>query len=215
VRLVGDGAEGHGAGGEALDDLLGGFDLLQRYFGAVEVEVQQAAQRQPSLVLFIDRAGVIQIGLPVIGTGGMLKFGNGVRRPDMVLAAHAVGIFAADIQRVPIDRRVAEGQPVPSDRFLGDFGESGAAGGGAGAGEVAGEELVTQAHGIEHLGAAVRLVGRDAHLGHDLEQSLADRLDVALVSFVLAELFRQFVAQGGQGVEGQVGVDRLGPVTRQ
>ena len=145
----------------------------------------------------------------------MLKFGNGIRRPDMVLAAHTVGIFAADVQCVPVDGRVAESQPVSSDRFLGDFGQSGAASGGAGAGEVAGEELVAQAHGIEHLGTAVRLVGRDAHLRHDLEQSLADRLDVAFVGFVLAEFLRQLVAQGGQGIEGQVGIDRLGPVPRQ
>ncbi len=47
VRLGGDGAQRHRAGGEALDDLLGRFDLLHGDgLGRVELELEQAAQRQ-------------------------------------------------------------------------------------------------------------------------------------------------------------------------
>ena len=38
----------------------------------------------------------------------------------------------------------------------------------------------TQPNGVEDLRAAIGLIGRDAHLGRDLEDALADRLDVAV-----------------------------------
>ena len=215
MRLIGNGTERHGPGGESLDDVLGRLDLFKGHRGPIEVEIQQAAQGQQALVLFIDRLGVVDIGLPVIGAGRMLELGDGFRRPDVILAAHAVGVFAADIQRMAIYGRVAIGRAMAFDGFLGDFRQTRAVGGGAGAGEEPRQELVAESHGIEDLGAAIGLIGRDAHLGHDLQQALADRLDVALVYLVLAHGFRQFMTKPGQRVEGQVGVDGLGAIASQ
>ena len=79
-----------------------------------------------------------------------------------------------------------------------------------GAGEILLHEVELQTNSVEDLRAAIGLVGRDAHLGHHLQQSLADSLDVALQGFLRASASRR--APGmicSQRLEGEVGVDRL------
>ncbi len=80
---------------------------------------------------------------------------------------------------------------------------------GRGAGEVLVDELGLQPDRVENLRAAIGLIGRDAHLGHHLEQALADRLDVALDDFLLVELARQFGVHRDQRLEGEIGIDRF------
>ena len=65
---------------------------------------------------------------------------------------------------------------------------------------------------VENLRAAIGLIGRDAHLRHHLEQSLVDRLDVALDDFLIVELLRQLVLHRDERLEGEIGIDRLGAV---
>ena len=84
-----------------------------------------------------------------------------------------------------------------------------------GAREIFLNELRRKAHRIENLGAAIGLIGGDAHLGHHLEDTLVDRLDVALDDLLLVDLFRQFVLHGNQRLESEIRVDRLGAEARQ
>ncbi len=61
-----------------------------------------------------------------------------------------------------------------------------------GTGKEAINESLIETNRFEHLGATVRLIGRDAHLGHDFVEALADSLDVVLLTvlgsvLVLAE----------------------------
>ena len=76
---------------------------------------------------------------------------------------------------------------------------------------------VRETDGVEDLGAAIGLVGRDAHLGHDLEQALTHRLDVAIDHFVGIDLGREFAfgMEGRERFEGEVGVDGFGAVAGQ
>ena len=74
------------------------------------------------------------------------------------------------------------------------------------------DEIGLQADRVEDLRAAIGLIGRDAHLGHHLEHALADRLDVALDDFVIVELLGQLGLHRDEGLEGEIGVDRLGAV---
>ena len=83
------------------------------------------------------------------------------------------------------------------------------------AGEVLAHEARLEADGIEDLRAAVGLIGRDAHLGHDLQHALVDRLDVALLRLLQGQLLVELGQQLLQRVEGQIGVDGLGAVARQ
>ncbi len=145
----------------------------------------------------------------------MLQDRDGFSRPRMVLAAGAVGVFAADIERGLVDLLVAERVGVAARGFFGDLGEADAFDAGVGAGEILRDEIGLQPDGVENLRAAIGLVGRDAHLGHHLQQALADRLDVALDDLVIVERAGQAVLHGDDGLERQVGIDRLGAVAGQ
>jgi hypothetical protein len=86
---------------------------------------------------------------------------------------------------------------------------------GWGAAEVLLDEVLLQADGLEDLRAAVRHVGADAHLGHDLGQALADGLDVVVDRLLGRQVARQVLVQLGQGLHRQVGVHGLGAIAGQ
>jgi hypothetical protein len=69
---------------------------------------------------------------------------------------------------------------VHAQRFFGHLEHADAAHLRGGAAEVLLDEVLLQADGLEQLRAAVRHVGADAHLGHDLRETLADGLDVVV-----------------------------------
>ncbi len=215
VRLVGDGAEGHGPGGEALDDLAGGLHLLQGHGSRRFLEFEQTAQGEQALVLFVDHARELLVGAVVVGARGMLQLGDGVRRPHVGFTIHAKGVFTPHVQGVAVDERVAVGVAVPTHRFLRHFPETHPFDGGGGAGEVLVHEFAGEAHGVEDLGPAVGLIGGDAHLGHHLEQPLADGLDVTGAGLVQTDVGGQALVHLGDGLEGEIGIDGLGAVARQ
>jgi hypothetical protein len=94
----------------------------------------------------------------------------------MRLAAQPERVVAADIEHVAVERVVAIGLRVPDQRLVGDREQIGPFDRRRGAGEVFVDKRAFEPDRVEDLGAAIGLVGRDAHLGHDLEQALADRL---------------------------------------
>ena len=130
-------------------------------------------------------------------------------------AAHAVGILAAHVERVPQDRHVGEGKPVALGGFARDLVEAHAFNGGVRAREPLGEEIGLEAHRVEDLGAAIGLIGGDAHLGHHLHEPLADGLYVAVEGFVLANGLFEIAKVGFDGFEGEIGVDRLRAIAGQ
>ncbi len=208
VRLARDRAEAHRAGREALDDVLGRLDLVEGdrlalvVLGALDPE--QAAQGQEPLGLLVEDFCKAAIALDRIAAHRVLQVGDGLRRPGVILAAGAVGIFAADVERGLVDQRIAERIGMAPRGLFRDLGETDALDAGVGAGEIFGDEIGLQPDGVENLRAAIGLIGRDAHLRHHLEQALADRLDVALDDLVVAERARQPVLQRDDGLEGQI-----------
>ena len=104
---------------------------------------------------------------------------------------------------------------MAAHRLFRDLGQADALDARMGAGEIFVDEVLAQADGVENLRAAIGLIGRDAHLGHHLEQAFVDRLDVALDDFLLVELLRQIVLHGDQRLEGEIGVDRFRAVAGQ
>ncbi len=103
--------------------------------------------------------------------------------------------------------------------FGGDLLQPGAADATGGAGEIFGGKLLIQTDNLKDLGTAVALQGADPHFGENLEQALADRLDVVLgvliddvglfVGLVVAVLAGKHSLGDHvlQGLEGEVGVD--------
>ncbi len=211
MRLARDRAEAHRTGGEALDDLLGRLDLLDRNGLALLVlgrlDPEQAAQREQPLGLLVEDLGEGLVAVLGIAAHRMLQGRDRLRSPGMVLAAGAEGVFTADIERALVDQRLAECVGMAACGFLGDLVETDALDPGMGAGEELLHELGLQADRVEDLRAAIGLIGRDAHLGHHLEQALADRLDVALDDLVVVERGRQPVLHRDQGLEREIGID--------
>src|SRR5690606_36592690 len=209
VRFPRDRAVAHGPGGEALDDLLGGFDLFERHGGVGLLELHQAADRQQPLRLLVDRAGELFVVLPVVAAHRVLEIGDGLRRPRVILAAQAVLVDAAHIEHRLVYRVVAVGGGMAADRLLAHFAQADTLDRRRRSGEVLVDELARQADRVEDLRAAIGLVGRDAHLGHDLLDALPDRLDVVLLD-LLGGQFRELVlADLLQRIEREVGVHRL------
>ena len=217
MRLGADRAQAHGAGGEALDDLGRGFDLVERNrLGRVDLELEQAAQRHVAQALVVDDLRVFLVGVALVGACAVLQLGDGVGRPHVLFAAHAPGVLAAGVEHARQHRVVAEGGLVHAQRFLGHFEDADAAHLRGGAAEILLDEVLLQADGFEQLRAAVAHVGAHAHLGHDLGQALADGLDVVVDGLVGRQLKvrgpRQRALQFDQRLQGQVGVHGLGTV---
>ena len=213
VRLPRDGTERHGAGGEAPDDLARRFDLVQGQRDAGALQAEQAAQVAEFPVALVDLCRKCLELLVIAGPDRVLQGADGFGRPHVLLATHPERIFAADIEGVPQHRVVAEGGPVAAHGFLADLGQADAFDGGRRVGEILVNERGVEADGIEDLRPAVGLIGGDAHLRHHLLDALGDRLDVAAVSFLLVQGRGKIVAQCRQGVEGEIGIDGLGPIS--
>ena len=84
-----------------------------------------------------------------------------------------------------------------------------------GAREIFLNELRRKAHRIENLGAAIGLIGGDAHLGHHLQNAFADGLDVILLHLIGTQ--RQEVIRPNllQRFEGEIGIDAFRAVPCQ
>src|SRR5690606_32702015 len=99
VRLGGDRAVAHRAGGEPLDDLAGRFDLFDRHRRAdALLEFEQTAQRGHPLALVVDEPGVLLEDLVLTGAGRVLQLEHRVRVEQVVLTLPAPLVFAADLQ---------------------------------------------------------------------------------------------------------------------
>ena len=151
------------------------------------LDAEQAADRQQVLGLLVEQLGVGVVLVARIAAHGVLQQRHRLRRPAMRLAAQAVGVFAADLERrcaAPANRRTRRraGAPSPRRSRRGRRLRCVVA--------VPEKNSSTKAFdrpiGVEDLRAAIGLVGRDAHLRHDLEQALVDRLDEALDDLVSA-----------------------------
>ena len=178
VRLGRDGAQRHRAGGKALDDLLRRFDFVERDGACrIEAEFEQAAQRHVALGLIVDDLRVFLVRLVVVRAGRVLQLGDRVRRPHVLFAAHAVlrirrprRACCASTGSSPNAwrcRRIASSatsnRPIPPTLLAVPL-------------KYLSTKPSDKTDRLEDLRAAVRHVGRNAHLRHDLLQALADRL---------------------------------------
>ncbi len=162
--------------------------------------------------LLVDTPRVLPVDVAGVAARGVLEVAHRLKGPGVVLAALAEQVVAADREGILQNRRGTEGLAVARGRFRCDLRQAGTLDGGGGAGEIMLDESARQTDGVEDLGAAIRLIGRDAHLGHHLEDALVDRLDVALDRFLLADLLGEVAAHGVEGFESEIGIDRFGAV---
>jgi len=93
-------------------------------------------------------------------------------------------VGAADVEEGVGFAEFGEGAAVPGAGFGGDFVEADAADAGDGVGEVAVDDVTSDADGFEDLGADEAADGGDAHAAEGLEESLLDGGDVGVHGFV-------------------------------
>ncbi len=218
VRLTRDRAERHRAGREALDDLLRRLDLVQRHgLDPLRAELHQPAQRRPPGGVVVDELRVLLVlrGAVAVGAHGVLQQRDRLGVPLVMLAVAAPGVDAADRQQLVVGGGVGGGMAV--ERLAREHVDADAADARRRAGEVAVDQRLLEADGLEDLRAAVGLDRRDPHLGDRLEQPLADRLDdVALGGVDVVDA--RHAARSDEvadAVEQQVRVDRAAAVADQ
>jgi hypothetical protein len=220
VRLGGDRAVAHRSGREPLDDLGERLDLVDRHRWAVADEFEQPTQRHQLLGLVVDLGGVLLEDVVALRPCGVLQLEHrlGVEQVEFALSAPlvlttefelAVGtLFGTGRIRHRVAGRDLSGNLVEADAAeLGDR-----------AGEVGVDHGLAEADRFEDLGAGVGRNRRHAHLGHDLEHTLATGLDVVLDGLLgvhPAEAVHLLADEVLDRLERQVRVDRSGPVADQ
>ena len=101
-------------------------------------DAEEAADGLELVVLLVHEARELAVTILRIEAHRMLQRRDRVRVPGMHLAALAIGVFAADIERIAIDRRIAEGVAVTAHVLLRHLVHADAFDRGRGAEEVAG-----------------------------------------------------------------------------
>jgi len=143
--------------------------------------------------MFVDQRGVVAIGIAVAGAHRVLQLGHGIRRPQVPLALRAPGVIAAQPGRGR--RAFIPRGAMQTQRFLAQLEQIDAADRRQRAAEVFVHQRLRQANGLEALRAAIAHESRYAHLGHHLEQALADRLDVIALRLLDLQRLRAGLAQ--------------------
>ena len=133
----------------------------------------------------------------------------------MLLATKAKCVVATDVELGSVEHLVCERRFMSPNRFGGHLVEADTGDHGRCAGKVCLDEPVTQPYGIEDLGAAVRLEGRDTHLRHHLEYPFVDGFYVVQFRFVVGGISGEIFYHCMDTVESKVRVDRLGAVAAE
>ena len=189
VRLARQRAERHRAGGEALDDLARGLDVVERdaaVSGNLKPISPRSDARRAERRVHLGRPLVV--ARPAAVADRVLELGDRLRVPHVVLAVPAPRVDAADRQQLA---GLGIRAQVARERLAPDHVEPDAADPRRGAGEVAVDQPGLQADGLEDLRPVVGLDRRDAHLRERLEQPLADRLDDVALALLAARRARR------------------------
>ena len=112
-----------------------------RAIGLRPISAADRMRNRPRMVLqllglLVDVAGEGAVLVLRIAAHRMLEVDDRLGRPHMRLAAQPVGIFAADVERVPEHRIRAERIVMAAKRLFGDLGQADAFDLGRGAGEI-------------------------------------------------------------------------------
>mmetsp|Transcript_102011 Transcript_102011/g.327303 ORF Transcript_102011/g.327303 Transcript_102011/m.327303 type:complete len:203 (-) Transcript_102011:2209-2817(-) len=188
MRLHGDGAIAHRPRAEALHDLAGRLHCLQGDGCAAilpgRLEVKLASQRGALHQTVVQRCKGC-VGCAGVRPGGLLKLGDDHRVIDVLLDFRALApVIQSEVRQSCEDRGVGlQGEAAIMQRqySLCDLFEAVAAQLARDAVEANGDHLLAQADRIGDLCTLVAVQRGDAHLGHDLQEALADSLLIGVM----------------------------------
>ena len=216
VRLLGDGAVAHRPRGEALDDRRDGLDLVQRHgLARAGPQREQAAQRLQLRRLVVDELRVLAEDVVTAGPRGVLELEHRLRVEEVRRAVASPLVLATGPQPLMgTGRGVLRVGVVVAGLVLGeDLLDPDSAQLRLGTREVGVDELRAEADRLEHLRARIGRHRGDAHLRHDLQHALAERVDEVLDGLLRGDA--RDVAGAHEVLDrlhGQVRVDRRGTV---
>ena len=215
VRLLADGAERHGAGGEPLHDLARRLDLFERHGMLPLLQLDQPTQRAQLAVLVVDQVRKLLERSVALLPDRVLQLADGLRIDQVILAAGPGLIVAAGVQiQVRIgDRAIRKivlqlgfGRQDIQPHTLDARGCTR---------EVLVHELLVETDGLEDLRSPVALEGGDPHLGEDLQQSLVDGFQIVVQGVLEADVEKPVLAHVLERLDRQIRVDGAGAKANQ
>ena len=216
MGLGGDRTQRHGTGSKPLHDLGGGLDFVQRDgLGRIDLKLKETPQRHMTTALVVDDLGVFFVGRKLVGPHRMLQLGDGIGRPHMVFAAHPPGVLSAGIEHGGKHRIIAKGLAMHAQGLLGHFKNADALDRTGRTREVLIDRDLVNTDGLKDLGAAVRHIGGDAHLRHDLREALADGLHIIGHRLLSTERAREVFVHRDNRLHGQIRMHGFGAVARE
>ena len=217
MGFLGDGAIGHGAGFEPLDDLAGGLHFLQGDALCRVVEFHQTPQGV-GLALVVHHVGVLPEPLIAAGTHRLPQGHNGLGIVHVILcsAAGAELVGAGGIQGgVHPQIQQVKGVVVPPLDTLADLLQADALHGADGIGEILVDDLLADAHRLKNLSGLVGLQGGNAHFGGDLHDAVEHGAVVVRNGLVGVLIQPVLFHQLGDALLGKIGVDGPGTVAQK
>ena len=215
VRFLRDGAVRHCARLEALHDLR---DVLHLFDGnrlTVRLEVKEATQGHQLGALVVNESGVLLEDLVLARTRGVLQLEHRLRVEQVQFPVTAPLVLATRVQALVGRALTARGISVtmPAGNFLGEDIDTDAVDLAWGPSKVLVHHGARQTDRLEHLRAPVGGNGGNAHLGHDFQDTLTERLDEVLHRLLGADVAQVArLCELFHGLHRKVRVDRCGPV---
>ncbi len=181
VCLRRDRAVAHGAGVEPREDRFRRLHLLDRHGWAQPVpELEQSPQRPALRGQAIDLRAVLLEDVRSARPGRVLQQEDRLGGEQVQFAVAPVLVDAADVEpTMHLRRRVLRIRgAVPQFHFAGEHVQTDTAETTHRPGEVLVDHLARETDGLENLCGGIRPDRRNAHLGHHLEHTLAERAQV-------------------------------------
>ena len=157
-----------------------------------------------TLGLIVDQLGVFLVGFNLTGTCSVLQLGNRVRRPHVLFATCTESVLTASIKHRGQHGIVRECRFVQTNGFFSHLENTNTLDVGRRTRKVFLDEILLQTDRFKYLCAGVRHISGDAHLGHDLVQTLANCLDVVIN--ILLGFFGIALSQRLNSFERQIGM---------
>ena len=211
VSFGAQGAKAHGARDKVLDDVFAGFD-----FGNIDrsrfLELEESAECGKAFGLVVNELGIGLELFVIAHLHCLAECGDGLRRPQMAFTFAAVAVLAAFLENAAC---IGKSDVATSVDFLSDFLEADSFDTACGSREVLVDKFAVETDGFEYLGAAVAAKRRNAHLRHDLEETLIDSLDVVGCSRNRIHVEFAVMAHVRNAFESKIRVDDRCSVTEQ
>src|SRR5580658_6980924 len=217
VRLFADGAERHGARGEALHDFFCRLNFVERDRLFTLLQLHQTAQSRHVRALLVDEIGVFLEGLKAIFAHRLLQLADGERIQQVIFSAYALVVAASHREFRLIFRKRAERVFVLHLRFARQHTKANSFQPRGGSGEVGVDQLFVQADGLENLRTLIALKGGDAHLRESFQEDFLDGLEELMSCRFRSNFAGQFSAPGKvlHALESEIGIDGACAVATQ